>query len=294
MNDVLNSLTGAFTLAFVLTSMFGLGLGLTVRGIVEPLSDIGLSLRALAANFVVVPAFAWALTRVFPLHPDLQIGLVLMASVAGAPLAIKATQFAKGDVRLAVSLVALLVTASVFVLPLLVPWLVPSVEVDPVALAIPLVLQILLPLVLGLVMHVRYGEEAEAARPIMSEIANLSLAALLVTNLANVGQVIRLVGTGAFGAALGVILFALLVGTLLGGAGAPRRRALGLGTAQRNYAAAFVIAEGSFADRPIVMLMLLGASLLSMAVVLIASGELGRRSPSAELEPAKDPARVPA
>jgi BASS family bile acid:Na+ symporter len=278
MNGILNSLTGAFTLAFVLTSMFGLGLGLTVRDIVEPLSDIRLTVRALAANFVIVPGIAWALTRAFPLHPDLQIGLLLMACVAGAPLAIKATQIARGDVRLSVSLVTLLVVVSVIYLPIVVPWILPGAAVDTVALALPLVLQIVLPLLLGLVMHVRYGEEAEMARPIMSEIANLSLAALLVTNLANVGQVVRLVGTGAFGSALAVILLGLLVGFVLGGPTRERRRAMAIGTGQRNYAAAFVIAEGSFADRPVVMHMLLAASLLSIAAVLIAAGELGRRA----------------
>jgi BASS family bile acid:Na+ symporter len=275
---VVNSLTNAFTLAFVLTSMFGLGLGLTMREIVQPLADLGLAARALLANFVVVPGIAWALTRLLPLDQDLRIGLLLMSAVAGAPLALKATQIARGDVRFAVALVALQVVASVIYLPLVLPWLIPGIAVNAVALAIPLVLQILLPLGLGLVVNIRYEEEAEMARPIMSEIANLSLAALLLVNLANVGQVLGLLGTGAFAAALGVIVLALVVGYQLGGPTRARRRALALGTGQRNYAAAFVIAEGSFGDRPTVMLMLLAASLVSIVILMLAAGELGRRA----------------
>ena len=39
MSEIVSSLTSAFTLAFVVTSMFGLGLGLTIRDIVEPLRN---------------------------------------------------------------------------------------------------------------------------------------------------------------------------------------------------------------------------------------------------------------
>jgi BASS family bile acid:Na+ symporter len=205
---------------------------------------------------------------------------MLMSTVAGAPLALKATQIARGDVRFAVGLVTLQVVASVIYLPLVLPRLIPGIAVNAVALAIPLVLQLLLPLGLGLIMNIRYDEEAEMARPIMTDITNLSLAALLAINLANVGQVLGLVGSGAFAAALGVIVLGLIVGYLLGGPGLARRRALSLCTGQRNYAATFVIAEGSFGDRPAVILMLLAASLISLVVILIAAGELGRRARS--------------
>ena len=59
MTEIVASLTSAFTLAFVITSMFGLGLALTVREILDPLKDVSLVLRSLVANFVVVPAIAW-------------------------------------------------------------------------------------------------------------------------------------------------------------------------------------------------------------------------------------------
>jgi BASS family bile acid:Na+ symporter len=294
MNEIVNSLTSAFTLAFVTTSMFGLGLGLTVREIVHPLTDLWLVARALVANFVIVPAIAWAFTRLLPLDQDLRIGLLVMSTVAGAPLALKATQVARGDVRFAVGLITLQVVASVIYLPLVLPRLIPGVAVNAVALAMPLVLQILLPLGLGLVMNIRYDEEAEMARPIMSEIANLSLAALLVVNLANVGHVLGLLGSGAFTAAIGVIVLALAVGYLLGGPYPGRRRALALGTGHRNYAAAFVIAEGSFGDRPTVMLMLLAASLINLVVTLVVAGEFGRRAKARDEVAVEDEDRVSA
>lgn len=278
MSEIIRSLTSAFTLAFVVTSMFGLGLGLTLRDILEPLRDLRLVLVSLLANFLIVPAAAWAVTRLLPLEPELQIGLVILSAVAGAPLSLKAAQLARGDVRFAVSLVALLVVATVGYLPFALPLLLPGVRVDTVAVAMPLILQILLPLALGLLMNARYDEEAEMARPIMTDISNLSLALMLVLNLSNVGEVFGLLGTGAIFGTVLVIVVGLASGYLLGGPDPGKRRTLSVGTGQRNYAAAFVIGGGNFAERPTVMLMLLAASLMSMAIILPVAGELGKRA----------------
>ncbi len=178
-------------------------------------------------------------------------------------------------------------------LPLALPILIPGTTVDAVALAMPLIVQVLLPLGLGLLMNVRYDEEAEMTRPVMSTVSNISLAALLALNLGNVGQVLGLLGTGAIFATILLILVGFAAGWVLGGPDVRTRRTLSLGTAQRNFAAAFVIGGGNFADQPRVMIMLLAAALISMVVILPAAGEIGRRARAAAGEPlraAKPPA----
>jgi BASS family bile acid:Na+ symporter len=280
-SEIVASLTRAFTLAFVITSMFGLGLGLTVRDIISPLRNVRLLLASLAANFLVVPAAAWALSRIMPLDPDLQVGLVVFSAVAGAPLVLKEAQLARGDLRFAVSLVTLQVVGTVLFLPFALPLLVPGIEVDTISIAMPLILEILLPLGLGLLMNVRYDEEAEMTRPVMSSVSNLSLAVMLALNLSNVGQVLGLLGTGAITATILLVLAGFGAGWLLGGPEAPTRRTLALGTAQRNFAAAFVIGGSSFADRPTVMVLLLAAALISMVILLPAAGEIGKRARAA-------------
>lgn len=278
MSEILASLNGAFTLAFVVTSMFGLGLGLTVRDLLAPLGNLRLLLSALGINFLLVPAVAWGLAQILPLGPDLQVGLILMSAVAGAPLGIKAAQLARGDEAAAGSLVTLQVVVTVIYLPFVLPLLVPGIRVDTVAIAMPLFLQVLLPLGAGLMMNARYDEEAEMARPIMTDISNISLAMMLVLNLGNVPQVLGLVGTGAIAGTLVIIFTGLGAGYLLGGPDPVSRKTLALGSAQRNFAAAFVIAQGSFADQSDVFLMQLTASLVSTVVVLVAAGEFGRRA----------------
>ena len=83
--DILSTLQSLFTLAFVVTSMLSMGLSLTVSQILQPLRNTRLVIMALAANFVIVPAVAFALSRIIPLESDVQIGLLLMGTAAGAP-----------------------------------------------------------------------------------------------------------------------------------------------------------------------------------------------------------------
>ena len=282
MSEIIGSLNSAFTLAFVVTSMFGLGLGLSVQDLLAPLRNVRLVVVMLAINFVLIPAVAWLLPRLLPLGPDLQIGLILMSAVAGAPLVIKASQLARGDVVAAGSLVTLQVIATVIYLPFALPLLIPGIAIDTVAIAMPLFLQILLPLGAGLLMNIRYDEEAEMTRPVMADISNISLAMMLVLNLGNVPQLLALFGTGAIAGILVIIFVGLVAGYLLGGPDAATRKTLAIGSAQRNYAAAFVIAQGSYADRPEVFLLLLTAALVSMIVVLVVAGEFGRRSQRGE------------
>jgi bile acid:Na+ symporter, BASS family len=290
MSEIVASLTSAFTLAFVITSMFGLGLGLTVGDIVAPLKNARLVILSLVANFLVVPAAAWAIAHLLSLEPDLRIALILFSAVAGAPLALKAAELARGDVHFAVSLVTLQVMATVLYLPFALPLLIPGIAVDPVALAMPLLLQVLLPLGFGLLMNARYDEEAEMTRPVMATVGNLSLALMLALNLGNVGRVLGLLGTGAIFATILLILVGFAAGWVLGGPEVQIRRTLSLGTAQRNFAAAFVIGGGNFADRPTVMIMLLAASLISMAMILPAAGEIGKRARAVAGEASRAPA----
>jgi BASS family bile acid:Na+ symporter len=74
------------------------------------------------------------------------IGLVLVASAAGAPMIIKLTQLSDGDVAFSAGLLVLLIVVSIGYMPLVVPLLAPGSEISAWAIAAPLVLTMLLPL----------------------------------------------------------------------------------------------------------------------------------------------------
>jgi len=59
-------------------------------------------IMALIANFVIVPLVAYILTLVVPLDQDLQIGILLLGTAAGAPFLPKLAQIAKANVAFSV------------------------------------------------------------------------------------------------------------------------------------------------------------------------------------------------
>jgi len=71
---------------FVITSMLAMRLSLTIAQIIQPLKNGRLVILVLLANFVLVPLLAYAITRVIPLEQSLQIGLIVLAAAASAPL----------------------------------------------------------------------------------------------------------------------------------------------------------------------------------------------------------------
>lgn len=279
MVNILSMLQNLFTLTFVVTSMLSMGLSLTVSQILQPLRNIRLVIMALAANFVIVPAVAFALSRIIPLEQDVQIGLLLLGTAAGAPFLPKLAQMAKANVAFAVGLMTMLVVVTIVYLPIVLPLLLPGVKVDAGKIALSLIVTMLVPLLVGLLIKARYEGVAGECQPVMSQISNISLALLLVLMLAlDYRSVIDLFGTGAILATLLFLAISLLVGYLLGGSSTDTKRVLALGSGQRNLAAAFIIATSNFADQHKVLVYLAAVGLVGMVVVLPTAAEFGKRT----------------
>ena len=77
--------------------MLGTGLGLTVAQILQPLKNARLVILALLANFVLVPLLAFVITLVIPLEQSLQIGLIVLATLAGAPFLVMEVRGRQGQ-----------------------------------------------------------------------------------------------------------------------------------------------------------------------------------------------------
>jgi len=263
--------------------MLSMGLSLTVSQIIQPLRNTRLVIMALVANFVIVPAAAFALSRIIPLEQDVQIGLLLLGTAAGAPSLPKLAQIAKANVAFAVGLMTMLMVVTIVYLPIVLPLLLPGVEVDAGQIAVSLIVQMLVPLIVGLLIKARYQDTAQTLQPVMAQIANISLALLLVLMLVvNFRNVVALFGTGAILATLLFIAISVVAAYFLGGPGTDNKQVLALGTGQRNLAAAFLIAAANFADQPNVLVYLAATSLMMMVVLMPTAAEFGKRSEPVE------------
>ena len=95
MTETLNVIAQLSGLVFVVGSMLAMGLSLTVAQIIQPLKNTRLVILALVANFILVPALVIAITALIPVSEGQRIGLILLATAAGAPFLPKLAQAAK-------------------------------------------------------------------------------------------------------------------------------------------------------------------------------------------------------
>ncbi len=87
-------------------------------------------------------------------------------------------------------------------------------------------------------------------------------------------------GSGAVAVGVVFVSLSLAVGYVLGGPAPTTRSVLGLGTGQRNIAAALLIATQNFADNPGVVAMLLVSTLAGLIPLLLAARYFAHHSSS--------------
>ena len=274
--DILQRALPLAMLVFVLSSMLAMGLGLRVAQIIAPLRNGRLVAMSLVANFVLMPLAAVALATVLRLHEPLGVGLLLLGAAAGAPFLPKLAQIAKGNLAFAVGLMVLLMVITVGYLPLVLPLLLPGASVNPAQIARSLFLLMLLPLAGALAVNAQFPAAAARAKPVFDQLSSLGL--LLVVSLqvvVNLTSVLSVFGTRAILAGLLFIAVGYGLGWSLGGPGADTRPVLGLGTAQRNIAAALVVGSQSFSD-PNVVVMVVIVAMVSLLILMPLSRWLAR------------------
>jgi len=278
MTEALSLLFNLSVLIFVLTSMFGMGLSLTLKQVFAPMRNVSLVLRALAANFILSPLLAFALAKVIGLDQQLATGLFILGVAAGAPLLAKFAELAKGDLAFTLGLMVLLMVVTIIYAPLVLPLLMPDVQIDVWGMIRSLVLTMLLPLAAGLFIKARYESLAESLSPYMSQASSLTLMMQLVLGLfLTVGDLLGVIGTGAILAALLFLAGNMVFGWLLGGPGRDTRVVVTVGTAQRNVSAAMLIVVQNFSEPQVLLMVLTGAAVMLVGSTLVA-GEFGKRS----------------
>jgi BASS family bile acid:Na+ symporter len=186
---------------------------------------------------------------------------------------------AKGNVPVAVGLMAILAGSSALIAPILLRLLAPMLAgneplvIDSTKIAGTLVATQLLPLSIGVaVRHWRPGWAEKLQKPatLVSKVLNLVIVGLI---LIVQFHVLSEIGLRAFGGMLALLFISWAAGWFLGGAELAARKAMTLTTALRNVGVGLVIATGSFAGTPVVTATLVyglfgvfGSLLLAMAL----------------------------
>ena len=188
------------------------------------------------------------------------IALFLLGGAAGAPFLPKLVATARGDLTLAVALMALLTVGTILFMPFVLPFLIRGMRTNVWTIERPLLLLILLPLVVGMLIKARTSMLAAYLALPFIRLASASLLLLFVLLLArNFTALLGVIGSGAILAAFIYVAALFACGWIAGGLHPGAREVLSLTTAARNFGAALVPATTSFADNKVTIALIVNA-----------------------------------
>ena len=104
-------------LAFI---MFVLGLGLTGADFLRVVKQPRDFFVGFFSQILILPIIAFILVKVWPIAPELAVGVMIIAAAPGGVTSNLLTSFAKGDVALSISLTAIISLLCVFTIPFIV------------------------------------------------------------------------------------------------------------------------------------------------------------------------------
>jgi bile acid:Na+ symporter, BASS family len=275
--EILSKAATVFALIFVISNMSAMGASLTVSQISSPLRNVQFISLALLANFVLMPLIALTVAKVLRLDEPFAIGLLVLGCSAGAPISPKLSEIAEGNVPSAVSMMVLMMVITVVFLPVALPMLLPGVTVDAWRIARSLVVLMLFPLAAGLILNAWYADFALRIKRVLDSISSATLigmTALIV--ITNSDKIVDVFGTRGILAGFVFVALGFGIGWLLGGSDFGTRRVMALSTAQRNFAAALVVASENFSD-PKVAVIVIVISIVGLLLLLPVARALANR-----------------
>jgi len=104
-------------LAFI---MFVLGLGLTGADFLRVIKQPRDFFVGAFSQIILLPIIAFILVKIWPIAPELAIGVMIIAAAPGGVTSNLLTSFAKGDVALSISLTAIISLLCVITIPFIV------------------------------------------------------------------------------------------------------------------------------------------------------------------------------
>ncbi len=154
--------------------MFGMGMSLTVGDFKVVFRYPKLIWLGSAFQFIIMPLAALLLIHIFPLPPEVAIGVVLVGCCPGGTASNVISYIAKADVALSVSMTMVNTILSPFVTPFLV-WQIAGawIDMDLTAMMMSIVKMVLLPLLSGVALNYFFPKPVAKISSIMPMLSAL-------------------------------------------------------------------------------------------------------------------------
>jgi BASS family bile acid:Na+ symporter len=204
-----------------------------------------LLLRSVLAMYVGVPLAAFVLVRLLTLTPGVELGLLVLAASAGAPL-LPRKLLDIGDGAYIFSLVLLSSLLAIVVVPawlaLLGPQFGSPLELAPTQVALILAKSFLLPLAAGMLLRRLFPDFATYWSSRLIGAAGGVLTASALALLALHWEVLLVASWGGVLALMALVAMALAIGHVSGGPAPDDRTALAVACASRHIGIAVLVA----------------------------------------------------
>lgn len=247
-------LTTEYFTAGLALLMLSMGITLTPKDFVDVFTeDLPAVVVQWLACYVMMPALALGLGKLFCLGPEIIAGMVLVGCINGGQASNLCTYIAKGNVALSVIMTTATTISAIFMTPLLCKTLLGAVvPVDALGIAISTIQVVLAPIVLGMTLNKFSPKTVEKVLPVAPILGVFSTIFLVASAVAQVREPIL-----SAGLQLQIpILLLHLLGGLIGYMGPKISgsfdevtcRTMAIETSMKSSAFGFLLAKLHFGD----------------------------------------------
>jgi BASS family bile acid:Na+ symporter len=162
-------------LAFI---MFVLGLGLTGNDFLRVIKQPRDFFVGTFSQIILLPIIAFILVKLWPISPELAIGVMIIAAAPGGVTSNILTSFARGDVALSISLTAIISLLSVITVPFIILSSIMLIEnsgldlnISLTNMAISMFLIVTVPVIIGMIFRKLASNLAIKFEPIAKKIS---------------------------------------------------------------------------------------------------------------------------
>ena len=193
--------------------MFGMGITLTFNDFSEVVKHPKSVIVGVVGQFVIMPAIAFALAKLFALPTDLAIGVILVGACPGGTSSNVMTYLAKGNTALSVACT----TISTLLAPLLTPiifYVLASqwIDIDASAMFASVLKMVLFPIFLGLVIRALFKKQMAQISQTMPLVSVIAIVLILAAVVA--GSKDKIIDSGLL--IFGVVVLHNCLGYLIG------------------------------------------------------------------------------
>ena len=272
------------TMATVVALMMSIGLQVPPRAVLTSLARLGVVMRALALNFIVVPTLVTVVVWATGMPWPVAVGMLISAASAGAPLAPPLSSLARGDVALAIGLMVILAGVAAFLTPAICAWGIAwlaggmsdgmsdglgadmgasaAAEFSIIPIVVMLGQSMLAPLGVGFVVQAAMPSLARRLIAPMRMFGNLLLVAGIVLIFAAQWESMRVLDLDALAIILLCSLTPFALGYIAGGQHPAEQKTMAITAGVRNTALALLIAASQFAGTAVVTVVMIAGFIM--------------------------------